>query len=283
MELFSLKALTKLPKQRINEADARGPLAGHDQTKNNSSMKRVAMKTKLKRLIGHLRRAVTIAKHPWDFPEMMLLQYLRDSGKHALVYVVGAYHGHEVPRLFATRGVSRIVLFEAEPRNAEALRRNTRRFTPRTTVVEAAACDYDGTCVFHEMNLAGNGSILEPGALSRESYGTTETHSLEVRATRLDTYAQSEKTLPDVLWVDVQGAELKVLAGADACLRNARMVFIEVSTWQPTYEGGCTTAEISRFLEQYGFRQIQLGTDLLNGTGNALYAKADTMALPIQT
>lgn len=58
--------------------------------------------------------------------------------------------------------------------------------------------------------------------------------------------------LPDVLVVDVQGAELLVLKGADQTLRRVKAVISEISTI-PYYEGGVLYPELASFLAQYGF------------------------------
>jgi FkbM family methyltransferase len=232
-------------------------------------------------LIGRTETGIDIKIQPWNFPEIMLLHILRNSRDSYNCFVVGAYHGHEVSKLLETKHVKTIVLFEPEPTNIQNLRKTIAANSKYTEIVEAAVSDRDGECTFHEMNLPGNGSILAPSPLAIASYGTRQIRSLTVKTLRLDTFAKNRAMYPDILWIDVQGAELGVLKGAEACLKSARYIFIEVSTWTPTYTDGCTTHQLVSLLEYYGFRPTQLGTDLLNGTGNALFVKRETMELDL--
>jgi hypothetical protein len=59
----------------------------------------------------------------------------------------------------------------------------------------------------------------------------------------------------DVLIVDVQGAELLVLKGAESTLARASAVIVEVST-RPYYQGGVLFPEVKTFLESRGFTSM---------------------------
>ena len=56
----------------------------------------------------------------------------------------------------------------------------------------------------------------------------------------------------DVLVVDVQGAELLVLKGAESTIAMANAVIVEIST-RPFYDGGVLYPELKAFLESRGF------------------------------
>ena len=53
-----------------------------------------------------------ILRYPWDFPEVMLLEYLRKSKTSLTMFIIGAYRGEELERIFETKQVSHITLFE---------------------------------------------------------------------------------------------------------------------------------------------------------------------------
>lgn len=237
------------------------------------------MRNTLRKIASLVRPEAPIERRPWDFPEMMLMDWIRKRGNSLTIYIIGAHMAYEVDRLLATGTVEKIVLFEALPSTAEKLRDRMKRFDGRVEVIERAVCDFDGKTTFFETNLPGAGSILEASVIVRESYGASSAYEVEVETVRLDTFLSSHGSSPDILWIDVQGAELKVLRGASQALKSAKLIFIEVSTWVPLYDGGCVTDELTELLAEHGFRQIQLGTDLLNGSGNALYAKPESMGL----
>jgi FkbM family methyltransferase len=98
--------------------------------------------------------------------------------------------------------------------------------------------------------------------------------SLRLQTKTLDNII--EEQFPDrkfnLLVIDTQGAELKVLQGSHKLLENnISCVYAEVSE-DPLYEGGCTFEEVTNFLKPYGFKLKYLGFNHMNW-GNALFAK----------
>jgi len=77
---------------------------------------------------------------------------------------------------------------------------------------------------------------------------------------------------PDLLVVDVQGAELLVLKGGQSVLRQAKAVVVEVSR-KRFYEGGVLYPELRNYLLARGFREAQRAP----GHGDQLYLRRDTM------
>lgn len=234
------------------------------------------MRGALRNWISATRLKLSIESCPWDFPELIVYDWVTRQ-RDLIVYVVGAFTGLEADRLLQTGSVSKVVLFEALPSSAKKLRERLGSEGSRVQIVESAVCDYDGTARFYETNLPGSGSILQAAPLAGDLWGTKTSFEVEVEATRLDTFALKSGTSADLLWIDIQGAELKALHGATACLAAAKIVYVEVSMWAPIYEGGCVETEVTSFLAEHGFRMMQLGTDQKNGVGNALYAKADAV------
>jgi hypothetical protein len=80
------------------------------------------------------------------------------------------------------------------------------------------------------------------------------THQLELTTTTLDTI-MADVDRPERFdhWViDVQGAELLVLKGAEASLAHCRSMVVEASSID-VYEGGARWSELRAFLEGRGF------------------------------
>lgn len=74
----------------------------------------------------------------------------------------------------------------------------------------------------------------------------------------------------DLLWLDLQGAELQVLRQAEALLPRVRTAHLEVVT-KPLYDGGATWDQVREFMTSRGFREVIARVPLL--TGNVLYAR----------
>ena len=98
---------------------------------------------------------------------------------------------------------------------------------------------------------------------------------IQVEANTLDNWCKENKvTKVDIMWVDVQGAELLVFQGAEKILKNTRIIMTEVGL-KPYYEGHTLKADIDNFLFGLGFRELE-GSFELNGfdyEANTIYVR----------
>jgi FkbM family methyltransferase len=75
-----------------------------------------------------------------------------------------------------------------------------------------------------------------------------------VRVVPLDIFVRQEKLLiPDLVKIDVQGFEARVIAGGTATLQQAKRIVIETSL-RPIYEGQVLLPEILGTITGWGFR-----------------------------
>ncbi len=80
----------------------------------------------------------------------------------------------------------------------------------------------------------------------------------EVATVRLDTLVARDKLPPpDLMKIDVQGAELEVLAGAGETLRAAAALIVEVS-FVDYNKGGPLAAQVIGAIDRLGFRCADL-------------------------
>jgi hypothetical protein len=77
----------------------------------------------------------------------------------------------------------------------------------------------------------------------------------------------------DLLKVDVQGAELLALRGAELTLPLVSFIFTEVS-FTPLYEGSCVLGEVYDFLSTHGFRLLSLRDGFRGEDGELLQSDA---------
>ena len=66
--------------------------------------------------------------HPWYFPEIILLEHLKNSNSPITMFIIGAYRGEELKKIFNTKKVSHITLFEPVPNNILILREKTKKY-----------------------------------------------------------------------------------------------------------------------------------------------------------
>ena len=140
---------------------------------------------------------------------------LRERGlRVSTVLDVGVQHS--TPELISDFGDLPQVLFEPERDFADQIARNYEAVDH--TLVQAAVCDTDGEVLFGSASLDG-GDAKHWGSIGRGA---------PTPAVRLDTWlAANPRPGPYLLKIDVDGAELDVIAGSVVTLKQTSCVVIE--------------------------------------------------------
>ena len=198
-----------------------------------------------------MRRSLLDAPYPiYDTDLMRQLLGRRLMPRLQVLAVIGAHRFQEarlIGRIFPH--LRHIYLFEplAGPLAAlRALEANDRRIR----VFPVAISDRDGTAQFHVTSNDGeSSSLLAFGSHTSLFPEVRVAQSIEVQTRRLDTLISQEKLeAPDVLLIDVQGAEYQVLSGiAPELLAKVRLIYAEVST-QRVYESEGLLPDVERLL-----------------------------------
>jgi len=149
----------------------------------------------------------------------------------------------------------------------------------RHTTVNAFVADSSGQTVRLRRfsNDGASSSIYAATPLFKRYWPSVEDTGISeevVTATLDDIAIENGFAKPDLLVVDVQGAELLVLKGGQAVLRQVKAVIVEVSRGR-FYEGGVLYPELRDYLVAHGFREAQKAL----GHGDQLYLRRDTMPL----
>jgi FkbM family methyltransferase len=147
-----------------------------------------------------------------QWAETGLGQWLRrELSPGAVAFDIGANIGGYTELAANIVGPSgHVYAFEPGPDNLEHLRARVREMS-QVTVVEAAVGDGPGTVTFFLDRRDGTRHSLAPGNVGKKGEAVT------VRQVSLDDYG-SGLTRLDVLKIDAQGAELKILRGAQRLL-----------------------------------------------------------------
>lgn len=125
---------------------------------------------------------------------------------------VGANIG--VYTLLFSRFSKFVYSFEPNPRNLSFLYRMLEiNKIKNAQVIRSAVSDFVGFYSFKETNSCATGKLDDEG-------------NLKVRVTSLDKFIEKSKILPDVIKIDVEGAELSVLEGAKNCILEYHPVIV---------------------------------------------------------
>lgn len=160
-----------------------------------------------KAAMGDLENVGTIAN---DMLARTLLERLCEDGR---IFVdIGAHIGSVIGGALAHSRPSRLIAIEAIPEKAEALRK---RFS-RAEIIATAVSDHDAEVDF-TVDLARPGySSLNPEVRSH----TSAWRVIRVKVTTPDAILPHEGV--DLIKIDVEGAELGVLRGAEALVAASR-------------------------------------------------------------
>jgi len=191
------------------------------------------------------------------------IETIIDQIKPKHVVHVGASTGAEVNH-YLTSGVEKLVLVEPIPSIAQGL---VERWGTdgRVSIYECACMDYDGEIEFHIADNEGMSSSIY-ATPNPQMHRCNFINKIIVPCTPLDGLYEDMNV--DLLVIDAQGSEDKVLAGAKETLTKTKFIFCEASE-TPLYEGACTFADVSRILSD----QFDLVGTFFNerGTGDALF------------
>jgi FkbM family methyltransferase len=150
--------------------------------------------------------------------ERPLVDWLRRTLRPTDVFWdVGANIG--AVTLVAARLVTRVVAFEPDPRSLVLLRRNlSMNRLGNVEVVPAALGDRAGTATLHQ------GAASNTGMSSLVAGGATTAGDIPVTVTRVDDVLATRADLaPQVMKLDVEGAEHLVVRGATRLLRSGQL------------------------------------------------------------
>ena len=168
-----------------------------------------------------------------------------------ICYDIGGYRGY-ISGLMALAGASRVFVFEPLPENQQALRR-LRQLNPDLPIelMPLAIGDVDGSTPFKVMSDLSMGKLVS----SRFQSAAADFGEIEVNIQRIDTLVEiGEVPPPDLIKIDVEGAELDVLQGAATVIRSFRpRVFLEVHS--AMLEKQCL-----QMLSKFGYEILRLGS-----------------------
>jgi FkbM family methyltransferase len=165
-----------------------------------------------------------------------------------VVYDIGAHHGKWTKVSRKALPAAEYFLFEANPANGPVLQRAGERY------YIAALSEEEGAQrkFYLPRHAATTGASLYREQTSH--YLGENLHVLSVTTRRLDAFAtEHQLPSPDLIKLDVQGAELDVLRGAGALLTNCIALVAELSFVQGN-EHAPLVAEMIAGINKLGFR-----------------------------
>jgi 2-O-methyltransferase len=178
---------------------------------------------------------------------------------------IGCNDGTETNKFLQLFGRgTKLYAFDPEPR---AIKRFREQVTdPRVQLFELAISDRDGTTEFYmsdgapaEPGLANicpdgwdqSGSIRKPKEHLKQFPWCKFENKIIIATKTLDTWCREHQVDNiDFMWVDVQGAEVDLIRGAQSALQRTRFLYTEYSN-KEAYEGQINLRQLLRLLPDF--------------------------------
>jgi FkbM family methyltransferase len=191
-----------------------------------------------------------------------ILKYFPPSEKEFVIFDIGSRDCKQSLEFLSHFPNSKIYAFECNPNTLPICKENIKDQTNKITLIEGAVTDYDGAITFYPIDQAktrttwkdgnpGASSLFKSnGAYNIEHYIQ---YDISVNCHRLDTVI-TKRNIPavDVIWMDLQGAELLALKSLGHYLSTVKIIFTEVSH-KPIYTNQVLFPELHQFLQSAGF------------------------------
>lgn len=183
-----------------------------------------------------------------------------DNDGNMVIFDVGAYIGEVTKIYIGLFPCAKIFCFEPFDDSFQKLERlsNNKLVHP----YQMAVSDHIGKIkLYVNEDLTCNSFFPRPkGGPTYYPRKAEHIDQIEVDTITIDTFCERKKIEQiDILKLDVEGAEMRVLKGAcDKLSKHAiSLIYTEVM-FTAHYEGGCMFHELTGFLEQYGYTLFNL-------------------------
>lgn len=210
--------------------------------------------------------------------------FARYIPKNPVILEAGSFDGTDTVAMARVWPESTIYAFEPEPTSFAKLAKGAEQLK-NVRCYPLALGDRTGTVDFHlsqdsNSNRTGSGSLLQPTKHIELSEPGTFGKTLTVPIVTLDGWGSEQKiSAVDLLWLDMQGYELRMLQASSTMLKTVKAIYLEVSfvglyDQQPNYK------EVKTWLESQGFELVARDFEIpaRNLEGNAFFVRKDLIS-----
>lgn len=196
-----------------------------------------------------------------------------NPGPFPIILEVGSNDGVDTLEFLHRFPDVRVYCFEPDPRAIEAWRQNVK--DERAMLAEVACDVTNGRRLFHQSggspspeytDWTKSGSLLKPTGHLVYSPWCSFDRKLEVECVRLDDWMLNnapDVNVIDLIWLDTQGAELRVLSGGPLALACSRYIYAECHSQGELYEGAPREPEMLAFMAERDFKCLGRYSDNL--------------------
>lgn len=184
----------------------------------------------------------------------------------------GAHIGLDSIEFATMRPQAKVFAFEPVESIYTQLRKNTAKYKNIETFPLALSSKNEKRKMYISSGASdGSSSLLKPKEHLLVHPEVAFERQITVSCMSLDSWASKNRIKRiDLLWLDMQGAELDVLRTSKKILPTVTAIHTEVNL-KPLYEDCAIYSEVEEFLLEHGFKR--LAESLFSNSGNAFYVK----------
>lgn len=186
---------------------------------------------------------------------------IRNLNKGNTFVDVGAHYGYFT--LLAAQLVKeqgKVIAYEASPKSFALLQSNTKQL-PQIDIRNEAVSSENGQIEFYQFpNLYSEYNSIDAAQFEKEEwFQKAKPEKIVAKAIQLDSVFTTEKIIPKIIKIDVEGAEYQVLKGMETTLANAAPQI--VMEYLSASRGNAAHKKAAALLYEHHFQSFSINSE----------------------
>lgn len=186
---------------------------------------------------------------------------------------VGAHEAEELD-MYVRSGWTEVVWIEAIPEKYDIVKSKISIYKDMMAFNYAAWSKSNLIFNFNQTNNGQSSSIYQLKKHSEVYPGITVDKVIPVKTISIDDLMKKINWQPDLICLDIQGAEYDALCGATQTLNKTKYIYTEVS-YEELYADAVLEPQLTKFLNTIGFEKT-IEVKAIESWGDAFYVKGES-------
>lgn len=202
-----------------------------------------------------------------------LEKLIEKNVKPRCILHVGAHEAEEM-NIYKQMGCSNVLWIESMIEKHQILVQKTSEEPDMDVAIATVWSKDNETVTFYQADNGQSSSIFDMDGHKERYPDIKIVKQYQTTTSKIDTILSvkmKRRFAPDMIVLDIQGAELHALRGSTHTLKNVKWIYAEVS-YEKLYKDAALEPELTRFLDKRGFIKLE-EVDSGMGWGDVLYVR----------